>query len=155
LAIRGEKRLGAEEGSATLAPLVEPRGAAASRRRDRGPEGMAPPVHAWLGAGATRTVSITPGPPWEHGDAERCLGTWREACLTEEVCRSVEDARVVIAPWRREDNQLRPHRARGYRPPAERPLRAGCGAVPACSEVTQRGMEARQGHRLNILMDQF
>ena len=155
VAIRVEKRLGAGEVIETLELLCEPRGAAAYIRSDHGPEFIAQPLQAWRDARATRTVYITPGHPWENGSAESFIGKLRDACLNEEVFRRVEEARVVIEPWRREYNQRRPHRALGYQTPAERALRAAYGSLPACSDVTQNGIEARQGHRLNILMDQF
>jgi putative transposase len=139
LAIRVEKRLGAEEVIETLEPLFEQRGAAESLRSDNGPEFIAQPLQAWLGARATRAVYITPGHPWENGYAESCIGKLRDECRNEEVFRSVEEARVVIEHWRRAYNQRRPHSALGYRAP----------------EVTQSGIEANQEHQLNILMDQF
>jgi putative transposase len=155
LAIRVEKRLGAEEVIETLEPLFEQRGAAEYLRSDNGPEFIAQPLQAWLGARATQTVYITPGHPWENGYAESFIGKLRDECLNEEGFRSVEEARVVIEHWRRAYNQLRPHSALGYRTPAERTVSAEGGSLPVCSDMTQSGIEASQGHRLNILMDQF
>ena len=155
LAIRVEKRLGAGEVIETLEQLFEPRGATEYLRSDNGPEFIAQPLQAWLGARATRTVYITPGHPWENGYAESFIGKLRDECLNEEVFRSLEEARVVIEHWRQEYNQWRPHSALGYQTPAERAVTAVCSSLPAVSGVTQSGIEASQGHRLNILVDQL
>jgi transposase InsO family protein len=155
LAIRGERRLGAGEGMETREPLCEPRGATEDIRSDNGPACISPQLQAWLGVRATRTVDIKPGPPGENGEAESVIGKWREEGRNEAVFRRREEARVGLEPWRREDNQRRPQSALGYPTPAERALRAGCSSVPAFSGVPPRGLEASQGHRRNISVDQF
>jgi transposase InsO family protein len=38
--------------------------------------------------------------------------------LNGELFYTVRKAQIVIERWRRTDNQLRPHSALGYRPPA-------------------------------------
>ena len=65
------------------------------------------------------TLFIEPGSPWENGDGESFTGTLRDACLNRERFDTLLEAQGLIAGWRREDNQIRPHRALGYRPPPE------------------------------------
>ena len=38
--------------------------------------------------------------------------------LNREVFTTLTEAKVLIEQWRREYNQVRPHSARGYKPPA-------------------------------------
>jgi transposase InsO family protein len=45
-------------------------------------------------------------------------GKLRDELLNREIFTTLEEARVLIEQWRREYNQLRPHSALGYRPPA-------------------------------------
>jgi putative transposase len=105
LALRVERHLGAGEVIATWAWLLMQRGAPEYLRSANGPEFIAQALHAWLAAAAQerRTVDIAPGHPWEHGDAESGIGKLRDEGLNEEVFRSIEEARVVIESWRRED----------------------------------------------------
>jgi transposase InsO family protein len=152
LAIRVEKRLGASEVIETLEWLFAQRGAPAYLRSDNGPELIA--QHLLSGRG-TQTVYIAPGHPWEDGYAESFIGKFRDECLNEEVFRSVPEARVIIASWRREYKEFRPHSSLGSSTPAERVLRSVCGSLPVVSSVTQSGVEASRGHRLNLPMDQF
>jgi len=45
-------------------------------------------------------------------------GKLRDELLNREVFTTLAEARVLIEQWRREYNELRPHSALGYRPPA-------------------------------------
>jgi putative transposase len=157
LAIRVERHLGAVEVIEPLEWLLMQRGAPEYLRSDNGPEFIAQALHAWLAAAAreTRTVYIEPGHPWENGYAESFIGKFRDECLSEEVFRSVEEARVVSESWRREYNQRRPHSALGYQTPAERALSSRWDSLPAVSRGTQGTSEAIQGPRLNFCPDQF
>ncbi len=100
-------------------------------------------------------MDLAPGPPWEHGFAERCLGKGRDAGLHAEVFRSSEAARAVIEGWRREDNRLRPHRVLGDQPPAEKAWGSEWDSVPAGTVVTPSTTGTIQGHRLHCCPDQF
>ena len=42
----------------------------------------------------------------------------RPELLNREIFTTLTEARVLIEQWRREYNQVRPHSALGYRPPA-------------------------------------
>jgi hypothetical protein len=42
----------------------------------------------------------------------------RDELLNREIFTTLEEAKVLIEQWRREYNQLRPHSAPGYQPPA-------------------------------------
>ena len=64
------------------------------------------------------TLFIQPGSPWENGYVESFNGKLRDECLNGEIFTTLKEAQVLIARWRREYNELRPHSALGYRPPA-------------------------------------
>jgi transposase InsO family protein len=65
-----------------------------------------------------RTLFIEPGSPWENGYIESFNGKFRDELLNREIFTTLTEARVLIEEWRREYNQIRPHSALGYRPPA-------------------------------------
>lgn len=88
-------------------------------RSDNGPEFIALAVRGWLAQHQMTTVYIDPGCPWQNGYGERFNGTVRDECLNMLVLQSVAEARVVLAAYRRQYNEERPHSSLGYRTPAE------------------------------------
>ena len=87
-------------------------------RSDNGPEFTAKAVRRWLNRLGVKTLFIEPGSPWENGYIESFNGKLRDELLDREIFTTLEEARVLIEQWRREYNQIRPHSARNYRPPA-------------------------------------
>ena len=79
----------------------------------------------WLTRVGVTTLFIEPGSPWENGYVESCNGTLRDECLNRERFDTLLEAPVLIEGWRREYNQVRPHSALGYRPPAPETLEVG------------------------------
>jgi transposase InsO family protein len=69
-----------------------------------------------------KTLFIEPGSPWENGYIESFNGKLRDELLNREIFMTLEEAKVLIEQWRREYNQIRPHSALGYRPPAPEAL---------------------------------
>ncbi len=65
-----------------------------------------------------KTLFIEPGSPWENGYVESFNGKLRDELLNGEIFYTLREAQVIIECWRREYNTVRPHSARGYRPPA-------------------------------------
>jgi transposase InsO family protein len=49
----------------------------------------------------------------------------RDELLNGEIFTSLLEAKVLIENWRKEYNQIRPHSALGYRPPAPEALISG------------------------------
>jgi putative transposase len=88
-------------------------------RSDHGPEFIALAVRSWLAPHHMQTLYIDPGCPWQNGFGESVNGTVREACLNRHVFHSVAEARVVLAAYRRQYNEERPHSRLGYRTPTE------------------------------------
>jgi len=64
------------------------------------------------------TLFIERGSPWENGYIESFNGKLRDELLNREVFTTLTEAKVLIEEWHKEYNQVRPHSALGYRPPA-------------------------------------
>ena len=101
----------------TARPATCARTTAPSSRRQRCGPGSA----GW----ASRHASSNPAVPGRTGSVEACNGKCRDECLTLEIFTTLTEAQVLIARWRREYNQVRPHSARGSRPPAPEALAIG------------------------------
>jgi putative transposase len=155
LASRVERRLAAGEVIATLARLFAQPGAPEYVRSDNGPALIAQALQSWLAQRGSQTVYISPGHPWETGSAESVIGQVRDECRNEEIFRSIEEARVVIAGWRWEYHHRRPHSSLSDQTPAERALQAGGDAPSALDSGTPHATEACQGPRLHFSLDQF
>jgi putative transposase len=118
LAMRVERRLGAEEVLECLTALFTERGVPEHIRSDNGTEFTSGVVREWLKNLGVRTLFIEPGSPWENGYIESFHGKLRDELLDREILDTLWEAQVLVERWRREYNQVRPHSALGYRPPA-------------------------------------
>ena len=98
-------------------------------RSDNGPEFTSKAVRGWLSDLGVKTLFIEPGSPWENGYVESFNGKLRDEFLNGEVFSTLREAQVLIGWWRKEYNQVRPHSALGYRPPAPETF------VPAISSL--------------------
>ena len=87
-------------------------------RSDNGPEFTAKAIRAWLNQIEVKTLYIEPGSPWENGYIESFNGKLRDELLDREIFTTLEEAKILIEQWRKEYNQIRPHSAKNYRPPA-------------------------------------
>ena len=118
LAILVERRLTSEDVIDQLFNLFVLRGVPEHIRSDNGPEFTAKAVRKWLGRLGVKTLFIEPGSPWENGYIESFNGKLRDELLNREIFTTLIEAKVLIADWRKEYNQIRPHSAKGYKPPA-------------------------------------
>ena len=87
-------------------------------RSDNGPEFTSKAVREWLSNLGVTALFIEPGSPWENGYVESFNGKLRDEFLHGELFNTLAEARIPIEWWRKEYNQVRPHSALGYRPPA-------------------------------------
>jgi putative transposase len=87
-------------------------------RSDNGPEFTAKAVRSWLERLGVKTLFIEPGSPWENGYIESFYGKLRDELLNREIFTTLTEAKILIEQWRREYNQIRPHSALEYQPPA-------------------------------------
>jgi putative transposase len=104
---------------AILKRLVTMHGTPQFIRSDNGPEFIAWTIRGWLAHHQTRTLYIDPGCPWQNGYGESFNGTVRDECLNMYIFHAVAEARIVLAAYRRQYNEERPHSSLGYRTPTE------------------------------------
>jgi putative transposase len=127
------------------------RGYPATVLSDNGTELTSIAVLAWSQDRAVGWHYIAPGKPQQNAFVESFNGKLRDECLNETLFTSIRHARLVLALWRRDYNEVRPHSALGGRPPAclslpscspaSRPLRAGFagGLRPALTQAVRDG----------------
>jgi len=118
LAVRVERRLNSQDVIDALFNLFIFRGVPEHIRSDNGPEFTAKAVRKWLKRMDVKTLFIEPGSPWENGYIESFNGKLRDELLNREIFTTLTEAKVLIAGWRMEYNEVRPHSAKGYKPPA-------------------------------------
>jgi putative transposase len=87
-------------------------------RTDNGPEFTSRAFMAWAQAKGIRHILIQPGRPMQNGYVESFNGKFRDECLNEHYFDSLAEARQLIAAWRDDYNQVRPHSSLGRIPPA-------------------------------------
>jgi transposase InsO family protein len=118
LLIEVARRMSSQDVLRVLAKLFIRHGTPEFIRSDNGPEFTAKAVRGWLERLEIQTLFIEPGSPWENGYVESFIGKLRDELLNWEIFTSLWEAKVLVERWRREYNQVRPHSALGYRPPA-------------------------------------
>ena len=118
LAILVERRINSPDVIDQLFNLFVFRGIPEHIRSDNGGEFTARAIRKWLGRMDVKTLFIEPGSPWENGYIESFNGKLRDELLNREIFTTLTEAKVLIAEWRKEYNQVRPHSSIGYRPPA-------------------------------------
>ncbi len=118
LAILVERSLASDDVIDQLFNLFILRGIPEHIRSDNGPEFTSKDVRSWLNRLGVKTLFIEPGSPWENGYIESFNGKLRDELLNLEIFTTLIEAKVLISGWRREYNQVRPHSAKGYKPPA-------------------------------------
>jgi putative transposase len=118
LAIFVERRITSQDVIAQLFNLFVLRGIPSYLRSDNGPEFTSKVIRDWLAGLGVKTLFIEPGSPWENGYIESFNGKLRDELINREVFDSLAEAKVLLEAWRGDYNEIRPHSARGYRPPA-------------------------------------
>lgn len=88
-------------------------------RTDNGPEFTSRVFLAWTRKHKVKHLLIEPGRPMQNGYIESFNGKFRDECLNEQWFTSLAQARSVIAQWRRDYNEIRPHSSCGRIPPAK------------------------------------
>ena len=87
-------------------------------RSGNGLEFTARVIRGLLNHLGVKTLFIEPGSPWENGYIESFKGKLRDEWLNREIPTTLIEAKMLIEEWRKEYNQVRPHSALGYQPPA-------------------------------------
>jgi len=85
---------------------------------DNGTEFTSKAMFFWAKDNQVKLNFIQPGKPTQNAFVESFNGKFRECCLNQHWFRSLDDAREKIETWRKDYNEIRPHSALGYQPPA-------------------------------------
>jgi putative transposase len=89
-------------------------------RTDQGPEFTSRrALDQWAYANGVALKLIQPGKPTQNAYIESFNGKFRDECLNEHWFTTLAQARAVIAAWRQDYNETRPHSALNYLSPAE------------------------------------
>ena len=118
LRVRVDRNINSDAVVDELSTLFITRGIPEHIRSDNGSEFTAKAIRTWLSGLGVRTLFIEPGSPWENGYIESFNGKLRDELLNGEIFTTLLEAKILIENWRREYNEIRPHSALGYRPPA-------------------------------------
>jgi putative transposase len=86
---------------------------------DNGPEFTSRAFMAWASAHGIRHLLIEPGRPMQNGYIEDFNGKFRGECLNKQWFETLQQARLAIAVWRKDYNEVRPHSNCGRIPPAK------------------------------------
>ena len=86
---------------------------------DNGTEFTSKAMLKWQGKAGVDWHYIDPGKPQQNGFVESFNGRLRDECLNEEVFSSLNEARRVLALWRYDYNNIRPHSALKNLTPAQ------------------------------------
>ena len=106
-------------------------------RSDNGLEFTPGAIRQWLLDLEVKTLYIESGSPWENGYIESFNGKLRDELLNVEIFTTFFEAQVLIENWSKGYNQIRPHSALGYRPPAPEALMPGYGPKTLTLNVVQ------------------
>ena len=103
----------------TLDTIARFRGYPAAIRTDQGPEFTGKALDQWAYKHRVDLKLIQPGKPTQNAYIESFNGKFRDECLNEHWFKDLAHAREVIAEWRKDYNDNRPHSSIDYKTPAE------------------------------------
>ena len=86
---------------------------------DNGTEFTSKAILKWANDNNVEWHYIDPGKPQQNGYIESFNGSLRDECLNEEIFDTLADARRILALWRCDYNNVRPHSSLGNKTPAE------------------------------------
>jgi putative transposase len=110
-----------------LDQIIDERGLPRAIRCDNGPELTSRHFLAWALDRKIDLVHIQPGKPTQNAYVESFNSKLREECLRVSWFQNLFEARRIMANWRRDYNQNRPHSSLCYMTPAEFAARASRG----------------------------
>lgn len=102
-----------------LDEIIAERGLPQSIRCDNGPELTSRHFLAWALEHKIALCHIQPGKPTQNAYVESFNGKLREECLRVNWFQNLFEARRIIANWRHDYNETRPHSSLNYLAPAE------------------------------------
>lgn len=111
--------IGGEYVTRVLEQAARFRGYPLAVRTDQGPEFTSRAFMAWAQARGVRHILNQPGQPTQNAYIESFNGKFRDECLNEHWFQTLAQARVEIARWRVDYNEVRPHSSCNRMPPAK------------------------------------
>jgi putative transposase len=119
LEMKCERRIDADSTVVTLDRLVALRGRAPEFIRcDNGPELTANALRDWCRFPGTGAAFIEPGSPWQNPYVESFNSRVRDELLAVELSSCLTEAKVMVADWRDDYNEHRPHSSLNMKAPA-------------------------------------
>jgi putative transposase len=88
-------------------------------RLDNGPEFISHKLDQWCRSRGITLAYIQPGKPTQNAYVERFNGNMRRELLNAHVFHTLDEVREKAADWMHDYNNYRPHKALGYRSPAQ------------------------------------
>lgn len=119
LALVADTSLSGERVARELDRIVRVYGRPATIVSDNGPELTSRAMLDWQNGTGVAWHYIAPGKPQQNGFVESFNARLRDELLNEEVFDSLGHARKVLARWRHDYNNVRPHSSLGGRTPAQ------------------------------------
>lgn len=113
------KRINGQGVADALDAAARFRGYPATIRTDQGPEFTGRALDQWAHANNVTLTLTQPGKPTQNAYIESFNGKFRDECLNEQWFTSVDHAKAVVAAWRRDYNEVRPHSSIGNCTPAK------------------------------------
>ena len=114
-----ERRIDADEAVSRLQRIVEETGRVpAFIRCDNGPELTANALRDWCRFAKAGSAYIEPGSPWQNAYVESFGSRIRDELLAVEQFSCLAEAKVMVADWREDYNERRPHSALAMMAPA-------------------------------------
>ena len=101
-----------------LDELATTRGLPHTLVSDNGTEFTSKAMFQWSQRTGVTLHFIQPGKPTQNAFIESFNGKFRDTCLNQHWFTDLHDARRTIEAWRQHYNEVRPHSALGYLPPA-------------------------------------
>ena len=126
LAIAVDFGIGGAYVAAVLDRIGQFRGLPQAIRTDQGPEFTSRALESWAYRQAVDLKLIAAGKPTQNAYIESFNGKFRDECLNDHYFSNLAHARAVIAAWRQDYNEARPHSSIGRLPPTEFALRHRC-----------------------------
>ena len=119
LAIRVERSIPGWLVAQVLTEVANERGRPGAIICDNGPEFISRALEIWAEDAGVKIEFIQPGKPVQNCYVESFNGRFRDECLNEHWFTSMNDARSIIATWRKDYNEVRKHGSLGGLTPAE------------------------------------
>lgn len=89
--------------------LIKERGKPKALTMDNGPEFTGVALDKWAYKNEIKLQHIEPGKPIQNAYIESFNGKLRDECLNENWFMNLSHAREIIADWRKDYNEVRPH----------------------------------------------